>query len=85
MDGKFDRVYSVGMFEHVGRASFATYFDKVYDATGRLKTNSLAGTLSCKEARTSTFPVLASVLKHRGCMVVRKWSVQDRFEQQVQE
>ncbi|CAE7507356.1 cfa [Symbiodinium sp. KB8] len=32
VQGKFDRVYSVGMFEHVGRASFATYFDKVYDA-----------------------------------------------------
>ena len=31
VEGKFDRVYSVGMFEHVGRASFATYFDKVYD------------------------------------------------------
>ncbi|CAJ1338498.1 unnamed protein product [Effrenium voratum] len=30
-EGKFDRVYSVGMFEHVGRKSFATYFDKVYD------------------------------------------------------
>lgn len=30
-EGLYDRVYSVGMFEHVGRKSFATYFDKVYD------------------------------------------------------
>lgn len=28
-EGQYDRVYSVGMFEHVGRKSFATYFDKV--------------------------------------------------------
>ena len=28
-EGLYDRVYSVGMFEHVGRKSFATYFDKV--------------------------------------------------------
>ncbi|CAK9091021.1 unnamed protein product [Durusdinium trenchii] len=30
-EGQYDRVYSVGMFEHVGRKSFATYFDKVYN------------------------------------------------------
>ncbi|HEC00699.1 MAG TPA: class I SAM-dependent methyltransferase [Sphingomonadales bacterium] len=28
---KFDRVVSVGMFEHVGRRQYQTYFDKVYD------------------------------------------------------
>ena len=28
-EGLYDRVYSIGMFEHVGRKSFATYFDKV--------------------------------------------------------
>jgi cyclopropane-fatty-acyl-phospholipid synthase len=26
LDGRFDRIVSVGMFEHVGRASFGTYF-----------------------------------------------------------
>mmetsp|Transcript_48553 Transcript_48553/g.113334 ORF Transcript_48553/g.113334 Transcript_48553/m.113334 type:complete len:534 (-) Transcript_48553:43-1644(-) len=31
VSGKFDRVYSVGMFEHVGRANYATYYDKVFD------------------------------------------------------
>ncbi|WP_417623302.1 class I SAM-dependent methyltransferase [Paremcibacter congregatus] len=29
---KFDRVVSVGMFEHVGRRQYKTYFDKVYDS-----------------------------------------------------
>lgn len=29
--GKFDRVYSVGMFEHVGRDNYKEYFDKCYD------------------------------------------------------
>ncbi|MBL4800654.1 MAG: class I SAM-dependent methyltransferase [Emcibacter sp.] len=29
---KFDRVVSIGMFEHVGRAQYQTYFDKVYDS-----------------------------------------------------
>lgn len=28
----FDRVVSVGMFEHVGRFQFQTFFDKVYDS-----------------------------------------------------
>lgn len=27
---KFDRIVSVGMFEHVGRRQYQTYFDKVY-------------------------------------------------------
>lgn len=27
--GKYDRVVSVGMFEHVGRHQFRTYFEKV--------------------------------------------------------
>jgi len=31
VDEKFDRVVSVGMFEHVGRAQFQTFFNKVYD------------------------------------------------------
>lgn len=31
VEGKFDRVYSVGMFEHVGRKSYPAYFDKVYE------------------------------------------------------
>ena len=29
---KFDRIVSVGMFEHVGRRQYQTYFDKVYDS-----------------------------------------------------
>ena len=29
---KFDRVVSIGMFEHVGRKQFQTYFDKVHDS-----------------------------------------------------
>lgn len=29
---KFDRIVSVGMFEHVGRQQYRTYFDKVYDS-----------------------------------------------------
>ena len=29
---KYDRVVSVGMFEHVGRHQFQTYFDKVHDS-----------------------------------------------------
>ncbi|CAE7247158.1 cfa [Symbiodinium sp. CCMP2592] len=29
--GKFDRIYSVGMFEHVGRNSYETFFDKCYE------------------------------------------------------
>ena len=28
---KYDRIVSVGMFEHVGRRQYQTYFDKVYD------------------------------------------------------
>jgi len=31
MDGKFDRVYSIGMFEHVGRKNYKTYFNKCYE------------------------------------------------------
>jgi cyclopropane-fatty-acyl-phospholipid synthase len=31
VDKKFDRVYSVGMFEHVGRDNYKEYFDKCYD------------------------------------------------------
>jgi len=29
--GTFDRIYSVGMFEHVGRNSYSTFFDKCYE------------------------------------------------------
>jgi cyclopropane-fatty-acyl-phospholipid synthase len=29
--GQFDRVYSVGMFEHVGRKRYKEYYDKCYD------------------------------------------------------
>ena len=29
--GKFDRVYSVGMFEHIGSKNYKEYFDKCYD------------------------------------------------------
>ncbi len=29
---KFDRIVSVGMFEHVGRRQYKTFFDKVYDS-----------------------------------------------------
>ena len=29
--GKFDRVYSVGMFEHVGRKNYEEYYNKCYD------------------------------------------------------
>lgn len=29
--GTFDRVYSVGMFEHVGRQNYKEYYDKCYD------------------------------------------------------
>jgi cyclopropane-fatty-acyl-phospholipid synthase len=31
VEGKFDRIYSVGMFEHVGRNSYKAYFDKCYE------------------------------------------------------
>lgn len=31
VSGPFDRIVSVGMFEHVGAAQFNTYFDKVHD------------------------------------------------------
>lgn len=30
-DGMFDRIISVGMFEHVGRANFKTYYKTVHD------------------------------------------------------
>jgi cyclopropane-fatty-acyl-phospholipid synthase len=29
--GKFDRVYSVGMFEHIGSKNYKEYFDKCYE------------------------------------------------------
>ena len=29
--GKFDRVYSVGMFEHVGKRNYSEYYDKCYE------------------------------------------------------
>ena len=29
--GKFDRVYSIGMFEHVGRKNYKEYYDKCYE------------------------------------------------------
>jgi len=31
VDGRFDRIVSVGMFEHVGVPHYRTYFDKVYE------------------------------------------------------
>lgn len=31
VDEKFDRVYSVGMFEHVGRKNYKEYYDKCYN------------------------------------------------------
>jgi cyclopropane-fatty-acyl-phospholipid synthase len=31
MAGPYDRIVSVGMFEHVGRPNFQTYFDKIAD------------------------------------------------------
>ena len=31
VQGKFDRVYSVGMFEHVGRKNYKEYYDKCYE------------------------------------------------------
>lgn len=30
-DGKYDAIVSVGMFEHIGRRNFRTYFKKVYE------------------------------------------------------
>ena len=39
VEGQFDRIVSVGMFEHVGKAAFDTYFDTVYD---RLKDDGVA-------------------------------------------
>lgn len=30
-NGKYDRVYSIGMFEHVGRKNYKEYFDKCYN------------------------------------------------------
>ena len=29
LDGKFDRIVSIGMFEHVGYKNYQTYFSKV--------------------------------------------------------
>mmetsp|Transcript_106332 Transcript_106332/g.277691 ORF Transcript_106332/g.277691 Transcript_106332/m.277691 type:complete len:354 (-) Transcript_106332:183-1244(-) len=31
IEGKFDRIYSCGMFEHVGRNNYGAYFDKCYE------------------------------------------------------
>lgn len=31
IEGVFDRVYSIGIFEHIGRQNYKTYFDKCYD------------------------------------------------------
>lgn len=31
VEDKFDRIVSIGMFEHVGTGYYQTYFDKVYD------------------------------------------------------
>merc|ERR1712176_1068245 len=31
VEGQFDRVYSVGILEHIGRKNYKTYFDKCYD------------------------------------------------------
>ena len=31
VEGQFDRVYSVGMFEHVGRKRYKEYYDKCFD------------------------------------------------------
>eukprot|EP00930_Biecheleria_cincta_P047813 TRINITY_DN33212_c0_g1_i1.p1 TRINITY_DN33212_c0_g1~~TRINITY_DN33212_c0_g1_i1.p1 ORF type:complete len:527 (+),score=59.38 TRINITY_DN33212_c0_g1_i1:77-1657(+) len=31
LEGVYDRVYSVGIFEHIGRKNYKTYFDKCYD------------------------------------------------------
>ena len=35
LDGQFDKIASVGMFEHVGRARLATYFRKVHSLLSR--------------------------------------------------
>jgi cyclopropane-fatty-acyl-phospholipid synthase len=32
LDDTFNRIVSVGMFEHVGRKNYQTYFDKIYDS-----------------------------------------------------
>jgi cyclopropane-fatty-acyl-phospholipid synthase len=31
VEGKFDRAYSIGVFEHIGRNDYGTYFDKCFD------------------------------------------------------
>lgn len=31
VEGKFDRIVSVGMFEHVGAPNYSTFFDKIHD------------------------------------------------------
>jgi len=31
LTGSFDRVYSIGMFEHVGKKNYKEYYDKCYD------------------------------------------------------
>ncbi len=31
LNGKFDRVYSIGMFEHVGRKNYHEYYNKCYE------------------------------------------------------
>tara|TARA_Y100001958_G_C21176001_1_gene506808 strand:- start:73 stop:1266 length:1194 start_codon:yes stop_codon:yes gene_type:complete len=31
INGSYDRVYSIGMFEHVGRKNYQEYYDKCYD------------------------------------------------------
>lgn len=31
ISGSYDRVYSIGMFEHVGRKNYREYYDKCYD------------------------------------------------------
>jgi cyclopropane-fatty-acyl-phospholipid synthase len=60
-NGKFDRIVSVGMFEHVGRAAYDTYFD----TCGRLLADDgvmLLHTIGCSAPPDITNPWIAKYI-----------------------
>lgn len=85
--GQFDRISSVGMFEHVGRAHFDEYFAKTNDLLaddGIMLTHTIGRTkappnVSDKWSRTYIFPghYLPSLSEMVGSLERTRWEIGD--------
>ncbi len=87
LEGPFDRISSVGMFEHVGRKNFDEYFAKTNDLLaedGVMLTHTIGRKgappgVSDKWSRTYIFPghYLPSLSEMVGAMERTRWEVSD--------